>query len=224
MACQKLLTRRSVCFSTQAGRLDATPETSKCLASFMPVGDERSTVEPHPRCGGGSAFALPFGCGTTPSGDASSGRASTLRMIGARHALGPGKISDVSIVQVCRHPCSLALFLLCRASRGNSAPISRTDWRRSSLYRPAAELSGDDTGAPTDRARTIGRDGPQLCTQHVQSADRHPRDFRRTTLVVRAFRSRPLRQAESHVHDRPFALRAHREAAAIEHIQHGEIF
>jgi Domain of unknown function (DUF6531) len=33
--------------------------SSKCLASFMPVGDERSTPESHPRCGGGFAFALP---------------------------------------------------------------------------------------------------------------------------------------------------------------------
>ena len=58
MACQKSLTRRSVCFSTKAGRLDAL-KTSKCLTSFMPVGDERSTAESHPRCGGSSAFALP---------------------------------------------------------------------------------------------------------------------------------------------------------------------
>jgi hypothetical protein len=135
-----------------------------------------------------------------------------------------GKDSDVSIIQACRDPCSLALFLFRRTSRDNSAPISRTDWRRSSLYRPAAQLSGDDKGAPTDRARTIGRGRPQLCTQHVQSADPDPRDFRRTSLVVRAFRSRPLRKAESHVHDLPLALRAHREAAALEHIQHGDIF
>ncbi len=51
-----------------------------------------------------------------------------------------------------------------RASPDNSAPISPIDWRRSSLYRPAAQLSGDDKGAPTDRAHTIGRGGPQLCT------------------------------------------------------------
>ena len=108
-------------------------------------------------------------------------------------ARSSGKDSDVSIIQACRHPRSLALFLFCRTSRDNSAPISRTDWRRSSLYRPAAQLSGDDKGAPTDRARTVGRGRPQLCTQHVQSADPDPRDFRRTTLVVRAFRSRPLR-------------------------------
>jgi hypothetical protein len=57
MACQKLLTRRSVGFSTKAGRLDAL-KTSKCLASFTPAGDERSTAESHPRCGGSSAFAL----------------------------------------------------------------------------------------------------------------------------------------------------------------------
>jgi len=33
-----------------------------------------------------------------------------------------------------------------------------------------------------------------------------------------------VRKAESHVHDRPVALRAHREAASLEHIQHGDIF
>jgi hypothetical protein len=49
-------------------------------------------------------------------------------------------------------------------------------------------------------------------------------DFRHTTLVARAFRSRPLCKAKSHVHDRPVALRAHREAASLEHIQHGDIF
>ena len=55
---KKPLTRRSPCFGTKVRRLDA-PETSKCLASFMPVGDEGSTAESRPRCGGGSAFALP---------------------------------------------------------------------------------------------------------------------------------------------------------------------
>ncbi len=48
--------------------------------------------------------------------------------------------------------------------------------------------------------------------------------LRRTALVARAFRSRPLRKAENDVHDRPVALRAHREAASLEHIQHGDIF
>jgi hypothetical protein len=89
MACQKLLTRRSECFSTQAGRLDAL-ETSRCLASFMPIGDERSTAESHPRGGGGSAFAL-------PSRSASASRGPIVARLYtpnncARHALGPGKI------------------------------------------------------------------------------------------------------------------------------------
>jgi hypothetical protein len=151
----KNLTGRSASFSTKAGRLHA-PETSKCLASFMPVGDERSTVESHPRCGGGSAFVLPFGCGTTPSGDASSGRPPTLRMIA---------LDTLSVRERfgCFDHTSLSPPL---QSCSVSAPISRTDSRRSSLYRAAAELSGDDTGAPTDRARTIGRGGSQLCTQH----------------------------------------------------------
>lgn len=186
MACQKLLTRRSVCFSTQAGRLDATPETSKCLASFMPVGDGRSTavkpVESHPRCGGGPAFALPSEAplrAEERSWRARTPRMIALDMLSVRERFGCFNHPSLS------SPCSLALFLFCWASRDNSAPISRTDWRRSSLYRPAAQLSGDDKGAPTDRARTIGRGGPQLCTQHLQSADSSPRDFRRATLVVR---------------------------------------
>ena len=58
----------------------------------------------------------------------------------------------------------------------------------------------------------------------IQTADRHPRNFHPTTLVVRAFRSRRLRQAESHVHDCPVALGAHREAASLEHIQHRDVF
>jgi hypothetical protein len=65
---------------------------------------------------------------------------------------------------------------------------------------------------------------PQLCTQYVQTADRHPRDFRPATLVVIAIRSRPLRQAEGHVHDCSIALCAHRQAASLEHIQHRDIF
>jgi hypothetical protein len=58
----------------------------------------------------------------------------------------------------------------------------------------------------------------------VQTAERHPRNFHPTTLVVRAFRSRRLRQAESHMHDCPVALGAHREAASLEHIQHRDVF
>jgi hypothetical protein len=89
MARRKLLTRRSVCFSTKAGRLDAV-ETSKCLASFMPVGDERSTAESHPRCGGGSAFALPSRSASASRG-AIVARSYTPNNC-ARHALGLGKI------------------------------------------------------------------------------------------------------------------------------------
>ena len=59
----------------------------------------------------------------------------------------------------------------------------------------------------------------------VQTADRrHPRNFHPTTLVVRAFRFRPLRQAEGHVHDCAIAHCAHREAASLEHIQHRGVF
>ena len=58
----------------------------------------------------------------------------------------------------------------------------------------------------------------------VQTAERHPRNFHPTTLVVRAFRSRRLRQAKSHMHDCPVALGAHREAASLEHIQHRDVF
>jgi hypothetical protein len=66
MPCQKPLTRRSACFSTKAGRLDA-PETSKCLASFM-----RSAMRDQPpspirdvaRCGKDSDVSIIQACRT----------------------------------------------------------------------------------------------------------------------------------------------------------------
>src|SRR5271165_2660095 len=49
--------------------------------------------------------------------------------------------------------CSRSLIL---GKPDNSAPFWRTDWRRSSLYRPASKLSRDDERTPTDRAPTAG--------------------------------------------------------------------
>ena len=148
MACQKPLTRRSGV--SAPGRLDA-PETSKCLASFMPVGDERSTVSPIP-----DVAAACF-CSTLQSALPAGAIGRALHPNNcARHALGPGKIRMFRSSKFVA-PLQSCSVSLCRTSRDNSAPISRTDWR-GHHYIVQPRSSGDDTG-PTDRARTIGRGG-----------------------------------------------------------------
>jgi len=112
---------------------------------------------------------------------------------------GLRKDSHVSIAQAPRDVRSRDLVLSSWSSADRSAPFRRTDWRRSSLYRPASKLSRDDERAPTDRAHTIGGGGGrQLRPKHVRSADPDSRDIRRTALVVRLcpvarlFRQLPL--------------------------------
>ena len=85
--------------------------------------------------------------------------------------------------------------------------------------------AGSDGGAvrrdPVAR-RLSGDEVVRWAAHCVQSGDRHPGDFRHAG--GGAFRSRPLGQAEGHVHDCPVALGAHREAASLEHIQHRGVF
>ena len=88
----------------------------------------------------------------------------------------PGKISDVSIIQACRNPCSPALFLFCRTSQDNPAPISRpTGAGHRYIVQPRS--SGH---VPSGTAATA---------IHIVSRPQST-GLSRTTLVVRAFRSR----------------------------------
>jgi hypothetical protein len=98
-----------------------------------------------------------------------------------------------------------------RQARGADMRVAESGTVRRGLV--ARRLSGDERCGGAAAMHAI-----------VQTADRHPRNFHPTTLVVRAFRSRRLRQAECHMHDCPVALGAHREAASLEHIQHRDVF
>jgi hypothetical protein len=140
----KNLTGRSARCSTKAGRLDA-PETSKCLASFMPVGDQRSTAESHQRCGGGFAFALPS---KAPLPAEQRSWCSDTTNSCARYALGAGRIRMFRSSKLVAPLQSCSVSLLPDKPRQLSTDLA-TDWRRSSLYRPAAQL----------RARTIRHGG-----------------------------------------------------------------
>ena len=103
----------------KAGRVEA-PEASKWLASFMPLGDERSTAESHPRCGGGFAFAPPSKAVLPAENDRGSYTTNNcVDTLSVREGSGCFDHSSLS------HLCSPSLFLICRTSRDNPAPISR---------------------------------------------------------------------------------------------------
>ena len=118
-----------------------------------------------------------------------------------------------------------SLFLPCRARRDNSAPISRKPTGAGHHYIVQPRSSRVTTrGRPRTGHIPSGAAGHAYAHSTFSQPTPIHGTVRRTALVVRAFRSRPLRKAESHVHDRPVALRAHCEAASLEHIQHGDIF
>jgi hypothetical protein len=166
-ACQKPLTRRSACFSTQAGRLHA--------------------LRRH------------------------------------RNVWLPLCRSAISIIQLCR---SLAV-LLCFSFAGQAEAIRHrsresTDADHHYIFQPRSSRV-------TTRGRSRTGHPPSGGAGHsyAHSTFSQPTPIHGTFAAFaggEAFRSRPLRHAESHVHDCPVALGAHREAASLEHIQHRDIF
>jgi hypothetical protein len=83
---------------------------------------------------------------------------------------------------------------------------------------------GPRHGALTDKAHIIGRGGATAMHKALSVSRPLHWTFGSHRAGGEGFRSRPLRKAECHVHDRRIALRAHRKAASLEHIQHGHIF
>ena len=108
--------------------------------------------------------------------------AQTPRIVALDTVSVPGRIRMFRSSKLVAPLQSCSVSLLPDKPRQFSTDLA-TDWRRSSLYRPAAQL----------RARTIGHGGHS----YTHSQPTPPRDFRGTTLVVRAFRSRPLRDPPS---------------------------
>ena len=132
------------------------PRHRNAWPSFMPVGDERSTAESHPRCGGGCASALPPEA-PLPA-EERSWRALTPRMIAVDTLSVQGKISDVSDHPSLSRPlqcCSVSL-LPGQAETIQHRSHEPTGAGHHYIVQPRSSRV-TTRGHPADRARTIGQ-------------------------------------------------------------------